>query len=79
MQTEEAARKVALHGRLVVPDICFVDDQVHDLLGCGPLRGLLGDVSAETTGVVVQAGAVLRHEAWDLETGHEGAEVDGEA
>ena len=79
MQTEEPARKVALHCGLVVPDICFVDDQVHDLLGCGPLGGLLGDVSTKTPGVVVQAGPVLGDETWDLETWEERTEVYGEA
>ncbi|GMG05317.1 unnamed protein product [Aspergillus oryzae] len=79
MQTEEATREVTLHCRLVIPDICFVDDQVHDVFSCGPLGGLLGDISAETSWVIVQAGAVLGDQAWDLETWEEGAEVHCEA
>lgn len=79
VDAQEAIREVTLHPILEVKDVVLLLDQVKYVLGCCPARCVLGDITAETAGVVVQSGAVLSDDSWDLETGEDRAEVDSEA
>jgi hypothetical protein len=79
VDTQVAIGVITLHPILKVKDVVLVIDQIDNVLGCRPARCVLGDITAETAGVVVQSGAVLSDDSWNLETGEDGAEVDGEA
>jgi hypothetical protein len=79
VDTQVAIRVITLHSILKVKDVVLIIDQIDHVLGCRPARCVLGDITAETAGVVVQSGAVLSDDPWNLETGEDGAEVDGEA
>jgi hypothetical protein len=79
VDTQEAIREITLHPILKVKDVLLVNDQIDDMVGGRPARCVFIDITAETAGVVIQSGPVLSDNTRDLETGEDGAEVDGPA
>ena len=80
VNAQEAFLEEPLHSPLEAGNGIALLNQAHDIAALGPAKGGIGrDVTTQTTGVVVQAGAVLGHEAGDLQGGIDRSQVDGHA
>lgn len=80
VNAQETFLEEPLHGPLEAGDVVALLNQAHDIARLGPAQsGPGGDVTAQTTGVVIQTTAILGYEARDLQGRIDRSQVDGHA